>query len=159
MLSSPLNTRRWPRHHVDLPVRIVVLNGLLASAVPGRGTQISRSGMAVRSTLALKPGDLMQVQFPTSKPLGVTAVVRNRKDDCFGLEFLVQLSYGDRTMNQPQFVCNAAGAGTRESEELAVRSYNPKALLQGLRRRQLEIKQVHREIQALNLAILLLADD
>jgi len=115
--------------------------------------------MAVRSTLALKPGDLMQVQFPTSKPLSVTAMVRNRNHDCFGLEFLVQLSYGDRTMNQPKFVCNPAGASTRESEEIAVRSHSPKALLEGLRRRQLEIKQVHREIQALNLAILLLADD
>jgi len=36
---------------------------------------------------------------------------------------------------------------------------NPKALLAGLRRKQLEIRQVQREIEALNLAIPLLADD
>ncbi len=30
----------------------------------------------------------MQVEFPTSNPSGVMAVVRNHKDDCFGVEFL-----------------------------------------------------------------------
>ena len=115
--------------------------------------------MAVHSTLALKPGDLMQVQFPISNPSAVTAVVRNRKDDCFGLEFLPQLSSGDRTLNQSTFVCNPAGDGTPESQALARYSCHPKTLLAGLRRKQLEIKQVQREIEALNLAILLLADD
>ncbi|MGA2919847.1 MAG: PilZ domain-containing protein [Candidatus Sulfotelmatobacter sp.] len=162
MLSSPHNTRRWERHHVDLPVRIVPPDGLLRGAVPGRGTEISMSGMAVHSSLDLKPGDKMQVQFQTN-PSGVTAVVRNRKDDCFGLEFLPELSSGDRTLNQSlnqsKFVCNLAEGGTPESQALARHSCNPKTLLAGLRRKQLEIKQVQREIAALNLVILLLADD
>jgi len=157
-LSSPLNTRRWERHHVDLPVRIVVLNGLSTSAVHGRGTEISMSGMAVHSTLSSKPGDRMQVQFQTN-PSGVTAVVRNRKGDCFGLEFLPQLSSGDRTLNQSKFVCNPAAGGTPESQKLARRSCNSEALLASLHRKQLEIKRVQREIEALNLAIVLLADD
>ena len=158
MLSSPLNTRRWARHHVDVPVRIVILNGLLTDAVPGRGTEISRSGMAVRSTLALKIGDKMRVQFQTN-PSGVTAVVRNRKDDCFGLEFLPQLPTGDRTLNQSTSVCNLAGGDTPESQESARHSCSPKTLVAGLRRKLLEIEQVQREIDALNLSILLLADD
>ena len=91
--------------------------------------------MAVRSTLALKLGDKMQVQFQTN-PSGVTAVVRNRKDDCFGLEFLPQLP-----------------------AESARHSCSPKILLAGLHRKLLEIEQVQREIDALNLSILLLADD
>src|SRR5229473_366516 len=141
MLSSSLNTRRWPRHRVDLPVRIVIPNGRLTSTVPGHATQISGSGMALRSTLGLKPGDLMQVEFPTSKPSGVMAVVRNHKDDCFGVEFLSQLPSRHRTLNKSNQTCD------------------PKTLLAGLRRKQLEIMQVQREIEALNLAILLLADD
>ena len=117
MLSSPHNTRRWERHHVDLPVRIVPPDGLLRGAVPGRGTEISMSGMAVHSSLDLKPGDKMQVQFQTN-PSGVTAVVRNRKDDCFGLEFLPELSSGDRTLNQSKFVCNpAGGAAARQNHK------------------------------------------
>ena len=50
----------------------------------------------------------MRVQFQTN-PSGVTAVVRNRKGDCFGLEFLPQLPAGDRTQNQSTSVCNLAG--------------------------------------------------
>ncbi len=144
MLSSPLNTRRCQRHHVDLPVRIVISNGVSASAVPGRATEISRSGMAVHSTLPLEPGDMMQVHFPTSNPCGVTAVVRNRTDDCFGLAFVSQLP---------------SGYQSPESSELPRNSCNPKTVFASLRRKQLEIKQVQREIKALNLAILLLADD
>ena len=141
MLSSSLNTRRWPRHRVDLPVRIVIPNGLLTSTVAGRATEISGSGMALHSTLGLKPGDLMQVEFPTSNPSGVMAVVRNHKDDCFGVEFLKQLPSRDKTLNKSN------------------RSCDPKTLFAGLRRKQLEIMQVQREIEALNLAIPLLADD
>ena len=141
MLSSSLNTRRWPRHRVDLPVRIVIPNGRLTSTVAGRATEISGSGMALHSTLGLKPGDLMQVEFPTSNPSGVMAVVRNHKDDCFGVEFLKQLPSRDKTLNKSN------------------RSCDPKTLFAGLRRKKLEIMQVQREIEALNLAIPLLADD
>jgi hypothetical protein len=61
MLSSLLNTRRWVRDHVDFPVCIAILNELIPNPVPARGTEISKSGMAVHSTLAPKPGDLMRV--------------------------------------------------------------------------------------------------
>src|ERR1700733_2152746 len=158
MLSSPLNTRRSARHHIDVPVRIVLLNGLLRDAVPGRGTEISRTGMAVRSRLALKLGDKMRVQFQTN-PSGVTAVVRNRKGDCFGLEFLPQPPAGDRTLNQSTSVCNLAGGDTPEALESARHSCSPKALFAGLRRKLLEIEQLQREIDALHLSIPLLADD
>ena len=157
MRSSLPNTRRWARHHVDVPVRIVILNGLLTDAIPGRGTEISKSGMAVRTKLALKLGDKMQVQFQTN-PLGVTAVVRNRKNDCFGVEFLPQLPGGDRTVTQSTSVCNLAG-GTPESQGSADHSCSPETLLAGLRRKLLEIEQVQREIDALHLSILLLAED
>jgi hypothetical protein len=50
VLSSPPNTRPCPRHHVDLPVRIVIPNGVSARPVSGRVTEISKSGMAVHST-------------------------------------------------------------------------------------------------------------
>ena len=158
MLSSPLNTRRWERHHVDLPVRIVTLDGPVTGAV-GRAIEISRNGMAIRSTLALKPGDLMRLQFPISNPSVVTAVVRNRKDDCFGLEFLPESLSGDRTLNRSKLVCNPDGGRTPESQTSALHSCTPKIVFAVLRRKQLEIRQVQREIEALNLAIVLLAEE
>ena len=96
--------------------------------------------MALRSTLGLKPGDLMQVEFPTSNPSGVMAVVRNHKDDCFGVEFLKQLPSRDKTLKSNQ-------------------TCDPKTLFAGLSRKKLEIIEVQREIEALSLAIPLLADD
>src|SRR5258708_2512103 len=135
MLSSSLNTRRWPRHRVDLPVRIFIQNGLLTSTVPGRATEVSGSGMALHSTLGLKPGDLMQVEFPISNPSGVMAVVRNHKDDCFGLEFLSQLPSRNRTLNKSNQTCD------------------PKTLLAGLRRKQLEIMQGQNENEAPHLPL------
>jgi hypothetical protein len=115
--------------------------------------------MAVHSTLAFEPGDLMEVQFPISNPSTIRAVVRNGKDDCFGLEFLPQLPSGGRTLNQSKLVYNPAGSGTPESPALASYSCNPETVLAGLRRKQLQIKHVRREIEALKLAIVLLADD
>src|ERR1700693_3233844 len=86
------STRRWPRHQVDLPVRIIALNGILTTPVPARGSEISRAGMALHAPVALHPGDLMQLQFPTSAPSPlVKAVVRNRTRECLGLEFLTQV--------------------------------------------------------------------
>jgi hypothetical protein len=142
------DTRRWPRHQVDLPVRIVTLNGILTTPVPARGSEISRAGMALHASVGLKPGDLMQIQFPTSSTLRVTAVVRNRTGDCLGLEFLTQLPPDDRAMD-----------GSSEFRGAPRDSCSPETLYAGLRRKQQELKQVQREIEALHMAILLLADD
>ena len=40
-----INTRRWPRHHVDLPVFIEANTGAANVAVPGLVSELSRSGM------------------------------------------------------------------------------------------------------------------
>src|SRR6478672_5805845 len=86
--SGSQKARRWPRHKVDLPVRIVATNGLVTSPVLARGTEVSRAGMALHVAMALTPGELMQLEFPTAKPLQVSAVVRNRSANCLGVEFL-----------------------------------------------------------------------
>jgi hypothetical protein len=62
-------------------------------------------------------------------------------DRSFGVEFLSRLPSRDRTLNKSNQTCD------------------PKTVFAGLRRKQLEIMQVQREIEALNLAIPLLADD
>ena len=152
-------TRRWPRHRVDLPVRIIALNGILTTPVPARGSEISRAGMALHAPVALKPGDRMQLQFPTSTPSRVTAVVRNRTGERLGLEFLTQLppdsEAGDRS------IC-VRGSVLEDSPELRIsagNSFISQTLYAGLRRKQEEMRQVQREIEALSMAILLLADD
>jgi hypothetical protein len=144
-------TRRWPRHEVDLLVRIIALNGVLTTPIPARGREISRGGMALHAPVALEPGDLMQLQFPTSMPSRVNAVVRNRTRGCLGLEFLAQLPPDDEA--------SAVLGASPQLRKSARDSCNPQTLYAGLLRKKREQRQVQREIEALNAAILLLADD
>lgn len=149
------STRRWPRHQVDLPVRIIALNGILTTPVAARGSEISRAGMALRAPVAVRPGDLMGLQFPTSTPARVNAVVRNRTGECLGLEFLSQLP-PDTEAGVPSTMV----AGSVPAHESAARSCcSPQALFTGLRRKREELRQVQKEIEALRLAIVLLLSD
>ena len=154
------STRRWPRHQVDLPVRIIALNGILTTPVTARGSEISRAGMALYARVALNPGDLMHLQFPTPTPSPrVKAVVRNRTGDCLGLEFLTQLPPDNEAIDRSKFLYSPVLGGSLESRKSVHVSCSPQTLFAGLRRKQEELKQVQREIEALNMAILLLADD
>jgi len=85
---APANTRRWQRHPVKLPVRIITANDVSEITVPGLTTEISQGGMALYGGVPLQPGDLMQVEFETSNRLRVAASIRDRNGYCFGLEFL-----------------------------------------------------------------------
>ena len=164
-MPSSQSTRRWPRYPVDLPVRIVAINGILTTPISARGSEISRAGMAVCATTALKPGDLLQLQFPISGPSRVTAVVRNRNGDCLGLEFLTQLPSDDETMEREEILLtDPVPGGSPELQECPLRkstraSCDPQTLSAGLQRKQREMKHIQREIEALKIAILLLADD
>ena len=114
MMSTPSNTRRWPRHQVVLPVRIVALNRHLTPPTLARGSEISRAGMALHARIAVRPGDLMQLQVPTSPPIDITAVVRNRTGDCLGLEFLPQLPFVNEGREEPKLRRSSA-PGARQN--------------------------------------------
>ena len=63
---NPINTRRWPRFHVHLPVLIAAETADSEIAIPGMVSAISRSGMEVYGGVPLRPGDLMEVEFRTA---------------------------------------------------------------------------------------------
>ena len=153
------STRRWPRHRVDLPVSIIALNGILTTPVPARGSEISRAGMALHAPVALKPGDRMQLQFPTSTPARVTAVVRNRTGERLGLEFLTQLPPDNEAVDASMSVRGSVLEGSAELGSSVGNSFIPHTLYARLGRKREEMRQVQREIEALSMAILLLADD
>jgi hypothetical protein len=95
--SSPrnvMNTRRWPRFQVHLPVLIAADTADSEIAIPGMVSAISRAGMEVYGGVPLRPGDLMKVEFRTAGLVRIAGVVRNRSGYCFGLEFL-QLMLAD----------------------------------------------------------------
>ena len=82
-----INTRRWPRYHVSLPVKIVVDTKATNMAVPGLVCELSRSGMELYGGVNLQPGDLMEIEFQTAGRIRIVGIVRSRSGFCFGLEF------------------------------------------------------------------------
>jgi hypothetical protein len=91
MTPSPSNTRRWPRHQVDLQVYVVLRNGESIVVVPGRLTEISEGGMALYAGIHLQPGDLLEIEFPTRQARAQGRIC-SREGYCFGVEFVTSLS-------------------------------------------------------------------
>jgi PilZ domain len=162
---APPNTRRWPRHQVKLPVRIITPNDVSEIIVPGLTTEISQGGMALYGGVPLQPGDLMQVEFETYNRLRVAASVRDRNGYCFGLEFLgllpsdgadgaevdfIEMTNQPDGSAQPQSLSVGARVNPsvrvvrKEDEILALFLKNHEAYLH---QRELEIKRLRYEIQ------------
>jgi PilZ domain-containing protein len=126
-MVSP-NTRRWPRHQVKLPVRIITPNDVSEIVVPGLTTEISRGGMALYGGVPLQPGDLMEVEFQTFNRLRVAASVRDRNGYCFGLEFLGLLPNEDAENVESDLAEMAGDAGLAEVQPAEVEAnFNPLA--------------------------------
>jgi len=155
----PRSTRRWPRYQVDLPVRVIAVNGILTTPVMARGSDISRAGMALNAKLSLDPGDLMRLQFPTTEPSCVNAIVRHRSGNRLGLEFLSQLPPDAEAKTQMGSLLSPCARVPSKSAKALTVSCTPQALFAGLRRKQEELRQLKREIELLSVAILLLAED
>ena len=154
---APPNTRRWPRHQVKLPVRIITPNDTSEIIVPGLTTEISQGGMALYGGVPLQPGDLMEIEFETSSRLRVAASVRDRNGYCFGLGFVGLLpsdgtdmevaaeAHGlEESVEARAGVVAHGGMPTGEDEILALFLKRHEAYLQ---QKDLEIKRWRYEIQ------------
>jgi PilZ domain len=165
---APPSTRRWTRHQVKLPVRIIAPNETSEITVPGLTTEISQGGMALYGGVPLQPGDVMAVEFETSNRLRVAALVRDRYGYCFGLEFLgllpseapeisgsdlSQMTGGPDSMKQSDQLVVAAKANSAassvqtvygEDEMLALYIKKHEAYL---RQKDLDLKRLRYEIQ------------
>jgi hypothetical protein len=86
---NSINTRRWPRYHVHLPVLIAVNPKTPNIVVPGLISELSRSGMQIYGGVIRQPGDEVEIEFETSGGgiARITGIVRNRTGFCFGIEF------------------------------------------------------------------------
>jgi len=81
------NPRRWPRHTVKMPLRILAAGGVSQTIVSGLAIEISRCGMALYAGVQLAPGDRMEVEFPTASRMRIAGEVKNREGYCYGVEF------------------------------------------------------------------------
>lgn len=137
-MPSPVNTRRWMRHPVELPVRISPRGGDPRFAIAGRGIEISEGGMTLYAGLPLQPGDYMDIEFQTAGGARIAAVVRNRTGFCFGLEFLTPLSVDPKPTN--------GSRGTAVTPKPAAAATDVRSVL---RSKELEMERLRREIATL----------
>jgi len=158
MTAFHTNTRRWQRYPEELRVRILPCSRLPAIAVTGRGTGLSQGGMALYTGIDMEPDDLVEVEFPTPRPVKVMAAVRNRNGHYFGLEFLARF-HGqpsglpkNRPLAFPKPPAKIAGTAKITDPALVKKVYA------ALDRKLLEIARVQREIEALIIVAPLLAE-
>ena len=92
-MIDTVNTRRWPRFHVHLPVFIATESRHSKIVIPGLVSEISRGGMELYGGVQRGHGELIEVEFRPSGSVRVAGIVRYRSGYCFGLEF-VQVTTG-----------------------------------------------------------------
>jgi len=88
--GSAEQSRRWPRHRIDVRLRIAFIQGGNSQSAFGRGNNLSHGGMGAYIPCSIPVGAtvFLDVSFPYS-PVEVTvkAVVRNCEGFRYGLEF------------------------------------------------------------------------
>jgi hypothetical protein len=107
------NTRRWPRHTVEMPLRILAAGDASQTVVPGLAIEISRCGMALYAGVQLEPGDRMEVEFPTASRMRIAGVVKNREGYFYGVEFRHRLANESAQASSPA----PTGSGEQKRED------------------------------------------
>jgi len=82
--------RRWPRYHIDVPIKAMIRCQGQPKMVHGMASDLSRGGMAAQLPVELVIGEWLEVLVTLpfcSQPVKVRAVVRNRRSYVYGLEF------------------------------------------------------------------------
>lgn len=85
--------RRWPRHKIDVPVRVVTEGPLKVCIFQARGSELNCGGMAVSSGFDLAIGAQVAVEFTLpslEQPARVRCFVRNRHRHTYGVEFITE---------------------------------------------------------------------
>jgi PilZ domain len=86
-----INTRRYRRYRLDVPVRIIIHSEEKTRIIDGRGNELNEGGLAINAGVELEISDVIEVEFTpayTHQPLRARAAVRNRHGYHYGLEFL-----------------------------------------------------------------------
>jgi hypothetical protein len=83
--------RRWKRHNFDLAVFLRVLRPEGLKTIQACGRQLNEGGMAVFAGAELEVGEKIEIEFTppyADTPIKLKAVIRNRNEYYYGLEFI-----------------------------------------------------------------------
>jgi len=101
-IETERRTRRWPRLHLDVPIRVIVHGPGKTSVIVGRGNELNDGGMALTAGVELNLGDQTEIEFTppyTGLPIRIRGIVRNRTGYRYGMELLAA---DDREQEQVQ---------------------------------------------------------
>lgn len=90
-IEAEKRTRRWPRLHLDVPIRVIVHGPSKTSVIVARGNELNEGGMALTAGVELNLGDQTEIEFTppyAGSPIRIRGIVRNRKGYRYGMEFV-----------------------------------------------------------------------
>src|SRR5882724_7239910 len=89
--DASADSRRWPRHRIDVRLKVLFARGSNSTSAFGRGNNISHGGLGAYIPCSIPVGTTvsLEVTFPYStSEVKVKAVVRTCEGFRYGLEFL-----------------------------------------------------------------------
>jgi PilZ domain-containing protein len=104
--------RRWPRHNIEVPVRLITQKPTKAAVVQARGKQLSRGGMTVFAGVELCIDEQVAVEFippHVEQPIRVRSLVRNRSGYKYGVEFIIADETGSQDVGQIEAILRTMG--------------------------------------------------
>ena len=110
--SQIVNTRRFRRYKLDVPVRVIVQTEFKTRIIHGRGNELNEGGLAVNAGVELEVDEIVEIEFTpayTHQPLRARARVRNRNGYRYGLEFLLETSVDRERMEDIQIALQGVG--------------------------------------------------
>jgi len=84
------NPRRYERHSIDVPIRVIVHRTSKTTVFMARGNELSEGGWLLPG-VELKPGDETEIEFTppySGMPIRIRGIVRNRSGYRYGMEFV-----------------------------------------------------------------------
>jgi ActR/RegA family two-component response regulator len=117
-LIGPAMHVKWPltrishRYNVVAPVEVKLVRGGEVSRVMGQTVDVSEDGMCMEAKLTMLPGEAITVKFslPTaSEALEIRGTVRHRKENQYGVEFIM---ISDRQQQAIRSLCSVLPPAT-----------------------------------------------
>ncbi|HYG98801.1 MAG TPA: PilZ domain-containing protein [Terriglobales bacterium] len=104
--------RRFPRYHLNVPLRVIAQRPDKLSIIEGRGNELNEGGMAVFAGVELGIGDQIAVEFTppySGSPIRVRCTVRNRQGYHYGVAFMLEDASDSRRVDEIRAVLKGLG--------------------------------------------------
>ena len=121
-IETEKKTRRWPRLHLDVPIRVIVHGRSKTSVIVGRGNELNEGGMALTAGVELRLGDQTEIEFTppySGLPIRIRGVVRNRKGYRYGMEFVAEDTHESEQVVRWRTMLGVMSTGSRPEESVS----------------------------------------